>query len=645
MGGPPAVVIIARHGARLDAADKQWHLTSPTPYDPPLTYGGWIQSRALGARIATLLRAREESQHSDATSGAENTIDTSAIHEQSKGHHQNRPNHQRRRKHKVVIHSSPFVRCVQTSIAIAAGLNQQHTEHDNSRRRHAASKSHLGPSRRKNSEHSHSPNLFAIQEPAEDSASSSTESKHKSRITTKVRLRLDAFLGEWLSPDYYDAITPPPGSVMMVASAKADLLRNAEAISTSEDLSGSTPSRGHFPGGWDNSTWSGLGEGTAAVTDGQFPTLLSLAQALPKRDRASSHSSAEISKGKIDRRSLQKTNQTRGTSHGYAPPIPTYAISPSDAIPSGYVAHAREACVEVDYQWDSMRPPLDWGTGGEYGEEWSSMHHRFRRGLQRMIQWYRIHCEPGEIDKNVSTRHHDDEDDETDTVLVLVTHGAGCNALIGAVTNQPVLLDVGMASLTMAIRKENSETTPDGIQPLMEQRRRSSIDYGISHDYEVRLVASTDHLRMGSSSAANLSKSQPSPKSFTPYPPTYRSRYGSMVTTTMHDSPIEGVFKLPDSVISGNIQRSASVATARSNSGLWSMPSADSVTSSPEKRGSLSVASENVIPAKVVENNIMPTLPVTTGKNRQTGLWGASASDIVSEREKGPKRRWTVSEQ
>jgi hypothetical protein len=49
------------HGARLDQANKDWHLTSPTPYDPPLTYGGWTQSRALGARIATLLQTRESS--------------------------------------------------------------------------------------------------------------------------------------------------------------------------------------------------------------------------------------------------------------------------------------------------------------------------------------------------------------------------------------------------------------------------------------------------------------------------------------------------------------------------------------------------------------------------------------------------------
>ena len=33
---------------------------------------------------------------------------------------------------------------------------------------------------------------------------------------------------------------------------------------------------------------------------------------------------------------------------GYTPPTSTYALSAADAIPPDYVAHARDACVEVD---------------------------------------------------------------------------------------------------------------------------------------------------------------------------------------------------------------------------------------------------------------------------------------------------------
>lgn len=30
---------------RLDAADQSWHLSTPAPYDPPLTYGGMWQKQ------------------------------------------------------------------------------------------------------------------------------------------------------------------------------------------------------------------------------------------------------------------------------------------------------------------------------------------------------------------------------------------------------------------------------------------------------------------------------------------------------------------------------------------------------------------------------------------------------------------------
>ncbi|RSM11857.1 hypothetical protein CEP52_002726 [Fusarium oligoseptatum] len=55
MGRTPAYIFVVRHGNRLDAADKKWHLSSPTPYDPPLTYGGWLQSRQVGNQISSIL--------------------------------------------------------------------------------------------------------------------------------------------------------------------------------------------------------------------------------------------------------------------------------------------------------------------------------------------------------------------------------------------------------------------------------------------------------------------------------------------------------------------------------------------------------------------------------------------------------------
>ena len=64
----------------------------------------------------------------------------------------------------------------------------------------------------------------------------------------KILLRIDAFLGEWLSPDYYEDITPPPNSTLMVAGAKADLLRRGDNLQAQPDASSS---KGHFPGGCD----------------------------------------------------------------------------------------------------------------------------------------------------------------------------------------------------------------------------------------------------------------------------------------------------------------------------------------------------------------------------------------------------------
>ncbi|KAK7956500.1 uncharacterized protein PG986_005722 [Apiospora aurea] len=101
MGRPPAYVFIVRHGNRLDAADKQWHLSSPAPYDPPLTYGGWLQSRMVGARIASIIQDREAEEEAAA-----------AVNQTPR----------KRRRYNVILHSSPFLRCVQTSIAISSGL-------------------------------------------------------------------------------------------------------------------------------------------------------------------------------------------------------------------------------------------------------------------------------------------------------------------------------------------------------------------------------------------------------------------------------------------------------------------------------------------------------------------------------------------
>jgi len=457
------------------------------------------------------LRAREEEQEAIRTNAANGRLS-----EQT--------GRKRKRTHKIVIHSSPFVRCVQTSIAIGAGIGQLKGRVPSVAKHHAM---HSG------SPHIHalenSPGLAAIPEPAEDlppvpllpepspipsvpeSAKPPTSTPSRPYQPKKYRiaeLRLDAFLGEWLSPDYFENITPPPGSVMMVASAKAELLRPGEAIEGA-NLDGKT--HGNFPGGW-SVDWSPASSADESEEKTGLANMAALGHSLPNRTRSSTHGSDSPGSSYSTRRQIRLNTSpvtfNPNSDLSYVPPTPTYAISSSDPIPVGYVAHARDACIDVSYQWDSMRAPLCWGNGGEYGEEWSSMHRRFRNGLSKNIEWYEKHGTA--VKKAAETFVDLAEEEDTDTVLILVTHGAGCNALLGALTNQPVLLDVGMASLTMAVRKEGcksaaerrreSEDAPSNTNPASARRnsRRASINLGIAEDYEMEYTASIEHLRAGS---------------------------------------------------------------------------------------------------------------------------------------------------
>lgn len=544
----------------------------------------------------------------------------------------------KRRKHNVIIHSSPFLRCIQTSIAIGAGLGQFHGLGKGGRDPVKAKPRprHASPSLRINHEHGRSPVLSAIPEPDEESTSPLRGSPHTSGGVPKVRLRLDAFLGEWLSPDYYESITPPPSSTMMIASAKADLLRPGDVVLTAEESSNGLPPAGNFPGGW--------GSSPADRAD-PLSSMSKLAEALPKRDRASSHSVVEAISSKMNGKASHNVSTTSLPTLGYIPPVPSYAISPSDPIPPGYVAHARDACVEVDYQWDSMRPPQDWGSGGEYGEEWSSMHRRFRKGLQDMISWYTQHPDSRDNTNGHTGPVHEfqiDDDDEADTVLILVTHGAGCNALIGALTNQPVLLDVGMASLTMAVRKNMNSPPGNSFMPSVDSRRRSSIDVGIPYDYDVRLVASTDHLRAGSSPLVP-SISQRNPSTSTPHSAHPKGRYRSTTTGNTFENPADGGFRLPEFTSRKTLQRSSTSTPDSPVPGLWSKSGTPSSNDTPERKDSIVVDGIDPL-AKVEDEEVLPLRPMSNGKNRQVGLWGAAPLDFARERDEGLKRRWSMDE-
>lgn len=504
-----------RHGNRLDAANKQWHLQSPTPYDPPLTYSGWNQARAVGQRIAEILREREALDDHDPDS------DPAAASTQGRA--------RKRRKFRVVLHSSPFLRCVQTSVGISAGLASMPEPARSVPVRASSTHSVTRPRPR--------PAINVdIPPPAVPNTSSQpfsdlpTPPDGDSRPTTpnkptieKTVLRLDAFLGEWLTPGYFELITPPPGSSLMLASAKANLLRK-------EDYSSNPNFAAYNNAAPGAQTWS---QSPAPMTPvSSLDNVSSLADALRRTGRSDSVSS------------LTSNGESRLLTGGaYVAPVPAYAISHNAEIPNGYVPHARDNCCHVDYQWDSMRDTLDWGDGGSLGEEWAAMHKRFRKGLQKLIDWYSTAENPTQmvtkerrasVSEDYVVVDEGDEDVDVESVVIIVSHGAGCNALIGAITHQPVLTDVGLASLTEAVRKPGvNDVQNDGRLHLSREDSNTDSEsaglVAIHQYYDLKLFASNEHLSNG-----RLSR-QPSVTAASKTPS--RGRLGS---STFTSSPLSG---------------------------------------------------------------------------------------------------------
>jgi hypothetical protein len=555
---------------------------------------------------------------------------------------------------------------VQTSIAISSGLAQNpgHTRRHRPLSSHSAkpSTSFYNSPRIRPALETESPRLAPIPEPSSQRNTGDKSEDAQSQIK-KATLRVDAFLGEWLTPDYFELITPPPGSVMMVAGAKADLLRREDYSNLihvrDTSTSTSTPIQG-FPGGWQSPVVTAVSD----QEDAPLPSLSSLAQALPRRDRTSSLGSAGSSGSRHNGKILSQVSIANPTEHGvYQPPVPGYAISNSAPIPAGYVAHARDACVTVDYQWDSMREPQNWGTGGDYGEEWSSMHKRFRRGLQQLIHYYEDEGNSSALASKLGATSEDkgngdcanQDDEDVDLVIILVTHGAGCNALIGALTNQPVLLDVGMASLTMAVRKTGPRSTPASSPDTPQSHsRHASRTVTISEEYEVKLIANTEHLRPSTNSTPTSSRA-PSQSGI----PISRPFGASNGNTSFVDAERSRSVATTSSNF-GSIRRTASaVATPLSRTytpgrttsiGLWSHPKPADEEAVEEPGDDMVLnfgddGSRETSPTKLKAEQLK-TAEQKAEEDDLSPLWSApktvDGADIF--RDKAPKRRWTVNE-
>lgn len=469
--------------------DKTWQDLSAEPYDSPLSYGGWLQARALGARIAGILCARELSLQHDENSQIRPENSSTDPHRRPAS--SGGAPYRRKKKQKIVIHSSPFLRCVQSSIGVSAGIAQFL---GNQIKPQAAVQPRYPRNRLFSPARSHSADRRGMENRYTSpgrlgSGSEVSELGIENAFQLpleKPLLRVDAWLGEWLSPSYYEKISPPPPSPAMLAAAKAELLKPAVTIQGVTSASGNTavmypdaeqdPLEVAVPSAFST---VGLTNSLPESIFGALPTFRD-SFAGNQMGRTRSGSNSDVVHG------------------GYTPPVPTYALSISEPIPSGFVAHARDACINLDTSWDSTKEPQSWGDGGEFGEEWSAMHVRFRSGLANVISWYREHGLP-----NQSQEETEDEDDgEDDIILVIVTHSAGCNALIGGITNQPVLLEMSTGSFTMALRKETPMQAPS-TSPRHRRtssgssQRRSLLALAVHEEYDIRLLASADHLKAG----------------------------------------------------------------------------------------------------------------------------------------------------
>lgn len=288
----------------------------------------------------------------------------------------------------------------------------------------------------------------------------------------------------------------------MMGSAKAELLRREDysALTMASSYSHTTPS---------GSLWNGSPGASPSISAMNSTTTSEIDGSIGNSAMAAALS------GQLANSLAQKK--------GYNIPRQNYAISSAGPIPDGFVAHARDECVVVDYQWDSMRPPLDFGDGGSFGEEWTAMHKRFRRGLKKLVDWYSTAESPDEMVTRSTGATQDgpenqpesSEDEEVETVVILVSHGAGCNALIGAITHRPVLMDVGIASITMAVRKPDVKYQ-DLLLTAQADGSTSGPHVSPHQLYDIRISASTDHLRSTASTPVSARSVSGSSDIFTP---------------------------------------------------------------------------------------------------------------------------------
>ena len=662
MGLLPSMVIVTRHGSRLDAADKDWHLKSSAPYDPPLTYGGWKQSHALGARIANIIhdrgrpRVKEQNTSANVTNGepthsAHLSHETTTKTSRKKGHP---------KRHRLVIHSSPYLRCLQTSVAIGAGIAEKQGDlpRPSSRGRHnpVPHDLHSGSPQIQGL---HGPPLASIFEPA---LSDSEGPVGRDELLVKPILRVDAVLGEWLSLDYFKDITPPPDSKLLVAAAKAEMTIEGDYVAANLTKDTGPSNQVNQKGLWGGPT---AGINSFRQDDRESPAKASA----PRITRSNTHSLVGDSAMRPGATPMPRPDLAEIVSDRiYKQPIPSYVVSPSDPIPQGYVLFARDRCIDFDSKWDSTKPPQNWGDGGQLGESWTEMHTRLRKGLRNMLCWYQ-ESELGAHGMLPEPAHAlEVNEDEVDTILVIVTHSAACNALINALSNQPVLLDMATASLSLAVKKAPEVKPLYPAESPLSTRSQSIVDNTPFDEYHVKFIASTDHLKGKSMSQSRTRTSRGSMSSpHSGWRSILSISAASARSQAGHESDDESPTgnDLPSSMGNLDLNDNDNSSSPKSKPGLWTKPTAPqspglwkpSTKASSKLRqvsdGALISENDNDnekrnLLGKTAESDIVSS-PVSENLHHQNsvskppGLWGQLPDRSIDDPKKTLKRRWTHS--
>jgi len=414
-----------RHGARLDEANVSWAETAPADYDTPLTYGGWKDAQRFGSQLAE-------------NPALQLSLDSNA-----------HPPLPPRRK-RIVVHSSPYLRCIQTAVGVCAGLATKLSYSDSP----MPTKSRLGENKTRGKDH----DLINL-------------------VDEAPLLRVDAFLGEVLQPSSFHHARPPI-SPMMLAAAKGALLHE-------DPIESFTPAnQGNFPGGWESPhgrrtrdenhrmpLFAADSKSLDLALMGDMNYRSQLAD-LIHRNRSNSQSRAqEAARGPNVGDSTSIFVASPGC---YDPPVPTYSVSMDCPIPKGYVSHARTHCVDVDREWDSTKAAVQWGDGGTFEESDAQFYHRIQTGLRSLLDWY---SKQPVGDHGDGTWEHDNDEGHYDLVVIIVTHNKGCSALYDILDVRTTRSLISFPTTGIALAKRTQNQLRRETAPLHDQYSVKTINF------------------------------------------------------------------------------------------------------------------------------------------------------------------------